>query len=252
MRRKIVAGNWKMNTTIEGGKSIVKEIDGLIKGLVEGVEVVVIPPFTHLCVISETIKGCRSKIKLGAQNCADKISGAYTGEVSAKMLSEIPCQYIIIGHSERREYYGEVNAILFEKIKLVLEEGMTPVYCVGEKLEERENGTHFDIVSGQIEEVVYKLRESEAVNMVIAYEPVWAIGTGKTATAEQAEEMHAYIREIIGKKFQRAAEIIPILYGGSMKPSNAVELLGKGNVDGGLIGGASLVAEEFAAIIKSF
>jgi len=252
MRRKIVAGNWKMNTSIEGGKNLVKEIDGLIKMLNGDTEAVVIPPFTHLCAVSETIKECGSRIKLGAQNCADKRGGAYTGEVSASMLSEVPCQYVIIGHSERREYYGECNTVLLEKIKLVLEAGMMPIYCVGEKLEEREGGVHFDVVSTQIEEVLHKLKESEAANVVIAYEPVWAIGTGKTATAEQAEEMHAHIREVISQKFEQTAEAIPILYGGSMKPSNAAELLGKANVDGGLIGGASLVAEDFVAIIKSF
>jgi triosephosphate isomerase len=241
-----------MNTTIDGGKSLVREIDGLIKSLSADVEAVVIPPFTHLCAISGTIKECGSIIKLGAQNCADKRSGAYTGEISAGMLSEVPCQYVIIGHSERREYYGEGNALLLEKVKLVLEQGMTPIYCVGEKLEEREGGVHFDVVLAQIEEVVHKLQESEAANLVIAYEPVWAIGTGKTATAEQAEEMHAHIREVVSRKFGQTAEDIPILYGGSMKPSNAAELLGKANVDGGLIGGASLVAEDFAAIIKSF
>ena len=241
-----------MNTTIESGKSLVSEIGRLIKGLSTDIEAVVIPPFTHLYAVSETIKECGSSIKLGAQNCADKRSGAYTGEVSADMLSEVPCQYVIIGHSERREYYGEGNALLLEKIKLVLEAGMKPIYCVGEKLEEREGGVHFDVVSTQIEEVLHKLQESESANVVIAYEPVWAIGTGKTATAEQAEEMHAHIREVISQKFGQTAEAIPILYGGSMKPSNAAELLGKANVDGGLIGGASLVAEDFVAIIKSF
>ena len=251
MRRKIIAGNWKMNTSIEGGKNLVKEIGRLISSPEGGAEVVVVPPFTHLCAVSDTIKDCGSRIKLGAQNCADKRSGAYTGEVSAKMLSEVPCQYVIIGHSERREYYGEGNAVLLEKIKLVLEEGMVPIYCVGERLEERENEIHFDVVSEQIEEVVHKLQESDVKNMVIAYEPVWAIGTGKTATAEQAEEMHAHIRKVISRKLGEAAETVPILYGGSMKPSNAAELLRKENVDGGLIGGASLVAEDFAAIIKS-
>ena len=240
-----------MNTTIEEGKGLVKAINELIKEITGDVEAIVVPPFTHLCPIAGAIESCNSKIKLGAQNCADKKSGAYTGEVSAKMLSEVPCQYVIIGHSERREYYGESNAVLLEKIRLALEEGIAPIYCVGEKLEERESGKHFDIVSNQIEEVIHKLSESDMTSMVIAYEPVWAIGTGKTATADQAEEMHAHIRKVVARKFHQAAGMVPILYGGSMKPSNAAELLGKENVDGGLIGGASLVADDFAAIIRS-
>jgi len=241
-----------MNTSIEEGKKLVKEIDALLKGAAADVTAIVVPPFTHLFAVSGTISECGSRIKLGAQNCADKKSGAYTGEVSAKMVAEMPCQYVIIGHSERREYYGEDNAILLEKIRLALEEGLRPIYCVGEKLDERESGKHFEVVSSQIEEVVNRLDESEVAEMIIAYEPVWAIGTGKTATADQAEEMHAHIRGVVAGKFTQAADNIPILYGGSMKPSNAAELLGKDNVDGGLIGGASLVAEDFVDIIKSF
>ena len=252
MREKIVAGNWKMNTTVEDGKKLVKEINDLLKGSNSEVTAIVIPPFTHLCAISHLISESGSKIKLGAQNCANKKSGAYTGEVSAKMVADMPCQYVIIGHSERREYYGESNATLLEKVKLALEEGLKPIYCVGEKLDEREKGSHFDVVSSQVKEVVNMLSESEAANVVIAYEPVWAIGTGKTATAEQAEEMHAYIRGVVAGKFASLAEKMPILYGGSMKPSNAAELLSKANVDGGLIGGASLIAEDFVNIIKSF
>ena len=241
-----------MNTTVEDGKKLVKEIDNLLKGFAGEVTAIVIPPFTHLCAISKLISESKSKIKLGAQNCADKRSGAYTGEVSAKMITGVPCGYVIIGHSERREYYGEGNVVLLEKVKLALEEGLKPIYCIGEKLEERESGVHFDVVSAQVKEVVNMLSESEAESVIIAYEPVWAIGTGRTATADQAEEMHAYIRCIISEKFASLANKMPILYGGSMKPSNAAELLSKENVDGGLIGGASLIAEDFVGIIKSF
>ena len=241
-----------MNTTIEEGKQLVKDIDALAKTLSSDVELVVSPPYTHLCPISGVISALNSRIALAAQNCANRKSGAYTGEVSAKMLSAIPCKYVIIGHSERREYYGETNATLLEKIRLVLEEGMKPIYCVGEKLEEREANIHFEVVSTQICEVIYELQEAEALNVVIAYEPVWAIGTGKTATADQAEEMHAHIRDVIGGKYPMVASAISILYGGSMKLSNAAELLSKESVDGGLIGGASLIASEFAGIASSF
>jgi triosephosphate isomerase len=168
------------------------------------------------------------------------------------MHKELSCKYVILGHSERREYYGETNEILLKKINLVLAAGLHPIFCVGEKLEERESNRHFEVVASQIKEVLYKLRGVELANVVVAYEPVWAIGTGKTATSDQAEEMHAYIRRVIADKFPSYADQTPVLYGGSCKPSNAKELFSMENVDGGLIGGASLIAQDFAAIIKSF
>ncbi|MFA6334048.1 MAG: triose-phosphate isomerase [Bacteroidales bacterium] len=252
MRKKIVAGNWKMNTLLPEGELLVRQLEFLTKELNSDVEIIVCPPFTHLASIGKLVKENDMAISLGAQNCADQESGAYTGEVSVKMLSNVGCKYVILGHSERREYYGETSEKLYKKINLVLNEGMMPIFCVGERLEERESGRHFEVVSEQIKEVLYKLRGVELDKVIVAYEPVWAIGTGKTATSDQAEEMHAYIRRVIADKFGEHAETIPILYGGSCKPSNAAELFSKENVDGGLIGGASLVAQDFIGIVKSF
>lgn len=252
MREKIVAGNWKMNTTVAEGELLVKQLIFLSKDFNPEVGVIVAPPFTHLSHISNIIKSEKSSIALAAQNCAFMESGAYTGEVSVNMLKELGCEYVILGHSERREYFGESSEILLKKINLVISAGMKPIFCVGEKLEERESKQHFEVVSAQIKEVLYKLRGVEFANVVVAYEPVWAIGTGKTATSDQAEEMHAFIRRVIGDKFAAYADNTVILYGGSCKPSNAQELFSKDDVDGGLIGGASLVAQDFAAIINSF
>lgn len=252
MRKKIVAGNWKMNTTVAEGELLVKQLIFLSTDFPLDVEVIVAPPFTHLSHIANVLKSEKSKIALAAQNCAYMESGAYTGEVSVKMLKELSCKYVILGHSERREYFNESSEILLKKINLVLDAGMIPIFCVGEKLEEREANRHFEVVSAQIKEVLYKLRGVELANVVVAYEPVWAIGTGKTATSDQAEEMHAFIRRAIANKFAAYADDTAILYGGSCKPSNAQELFSKDDVDGGLIGGAALVAQDFAAIIKSF
>jgi len=252
MRKKIVAGNWKMNTLLPDGELLVKQLEFLTKELETEVKMIVCPPFTHLATIGKLIKEKDINISLGAQNCADHESGAYTGEVSAKMLSNLGCKYVILGHSERREYYGETSEKLYKKINLVLKEGMTPIFCVGERLEERESNRHFEVVSEQIKDVLYKLRGIELDRVIVAYEPVWAIGTGKTATSDQAEEMHAYIRRVIASEFGEYADSIPILYGGSCKPSNAAELFSKENVDGGLIGGASLVAQDFIGIVKAF
>ncbi|GAB1472613.1 triose-phosphate isomerase [Bacteroidota bacterium] len=252
MRRRIVAGNWKMNTTVNEGIQLVNEVNSLLKESDTDTEVVVAPPFTHLAAIAAVISGPGSRIALSAQNCAAYESGAYTGEVSAGMLASLGCKYVIIGHSERREYFLESNPVLLAKIKLVLSKGMSPIFCIGERLEERESNSHFDVVAGQIKEVLFNLNESDVKKIVLAYEPVWAIGTGKTATSEQAEEMHAFIREITAQKFPETAPEIPILYGGSCKPSNAAEIFAKENVDGGLIGGASLVAGDFVSIVKSF
>ncbi len=252
MRKRVVAGNWKMNTNIEEGLLLVNEINNLVKDLSEQTGVIIAPPFTHLATISSLLKSEKSRILLAAQNCADHESGAYTGEVSPKALAEIGCKYVIIGHSERREYYNETNDMLFRKIELVLKAGMSPIYCIGERLQEREQSRHFDVVSSQIKEVLYNLNEVDIERVIIAYEPVWAIGTGKTASSDQAEEMHEFIRGVVADKYPSCADNILILYGGSCKPSNAQELFARKNVDGGLIGGASLSALDFAAIIKSF
>lgn len=252
MRKRVVAGNWKMNTNIEEGLLLVNDLNNLVKDLSEQTVVIIAPPFTHLATISSLLKSENSIISLAAQNCADHESGAYTGEVSPKTLAEIGCRYVIIGHSERREYYNESNDLLLRKIEMVLKAGMSPIYCIGERLQEREQNSHFDVVSSQIKDVVYNLNEADIDKVIIAYEPVWAIGTGKTASSHQAEEMHEFIRGVIADKFPTIAANISILYGGSCKPSNAQELFARNNVDGGLIGGASLVAKDFAAIIKSF
>lgn len=250
MRRKIVAGNWKMNTTPAEGKALVSEVLSLAADVPAEVELIVSTPFTHLIPVAEQLAG--SRVALSAQNCSDKVSGAYTGEVSAQMVAAAGAQFVILGHSERREYYGETDAILLEKTKLALANGLAPIFCIGEKLEEREANRHFDVVKTQIEAVICQLSADELKKVVLAYEPVWAIGTGKTATSEQAQEMHAYIRSVLSAKFGKQAEEVAILYGGSAKPGNAKELFAQPDVDGGLIGGASLVAADFIAIAKSF
>lgn len=250
MRKKIVAGNWKMNTSVPEGVKLAKEIVGLQKEVPGDVNLIIAPPFTHLHGVAQAIEG--SVVALSAQNCADKEKGAYTGEVSAKMLASVPVKYVILGHSERREYYGETNAKLVEKIKLALAEGLSVIYCVGEKLNEREAGEHFNVVGGQIKEVLFSLDAEHMSKVIVAYEPVWAIGTGKTATSAQAQEIHAFIRKTLAGQFGAMAEEISILYGGSCKPSNAKELFACRDIDGGLIGGASLVASDFVAIAKSF
>lgn len=251
MRKKIVAGNWKMNTLPSEGMTLAKDVIAKSGQVNHDVELVVIPPFTHLSEIVKLASGTR--VSVGAQNCAQWKSGAYTGEVSASMLQSLGVEYVILGHSERREYFGETNAELLEKIKIALDCKLKPIFCCGEKLNEREAGEHFQVVQQQVEESLFPLDDSSITNIVIAYEPVWAIGTGKTATAEQAQEMHAFIRNLLANKYGEAtAETISILYGGSCKPSNAGEIFSKPDVDGGLIGGASLVADDFIAIAKSF
>lgn len=274
MRQKIVAGNWKMNTTLSEGIDLVNQIVAKIEEVPQDVKLIVNTPFTHLFPVSKIIGDikcpfCRSKISLGAQNCADKEKGAYTGEVSAKMLASVgkavgtvagapegavgaPVEYVILGHSERRGYYGETNAILLEKIKLALSEGLKVIYCVGEALEERKAGKHFEVVGNEIKEVLFSLSPEQMANVIVAYEPIWAIGTGETATKEQAQEIHEFIRKTLAEKFGTLAEETSILYGGSCKPSNAKELFSQKDIDGGLIGGASLKAEDFIAIAKSY
>ena len=249
-RKKIVAGNWKMNTLPAEGVELAKAVVAGRGEVCECVNFIVCPPFTHLSQVVEALKG--TDIKVGAQNCAAEAKGAYTGEVSAAMLASLGIEYVILGHSERREYYGETSETLNKKMEQAYANGLTPIYCVGERLEEREAERHFEVVKAQLEEVVYNLTAEQFAKLVIAYEPVWAIGTGKTATAEQAEEIHAYIREVLAAKFGEAAENTAILYGGSCKPSNAQEIFAKANVDGGLIGGAALKAEDFIGIGKGF
>ena len=251
MRKKIVAGNWKMNTTVTEGIALAEAIVAQSNELPKGVKLVVAPPFTHLTAVAQVLKG--SAIALSAQNCADQPKGAFTGEVSAAMLKDAGCRYTILGHSERREYYGETSEKLVKKMALAFENGLKVIFCVGEKLEERQEGHHFDVVSAQISEVLFGLTPEQMANVVIAYEPVWAIGTGVTATSEQAQEIHAFIRKTLAAHFGEAvAEETTILYGGSCKPSNAKELFACPDIDGGLIGGASLKAGDFIAIAKSY
>jgi triosephosphate isomerase len=248
MRKNIVAGNWKMNNSLQEGLSLAKELQQVLTGKKVNCEVVICTPFISLATISKEI----TTIGLGAQNCADKASGAYTGEVSAEMIVSTGAQYVIIGHSERRAYYGETNAILKEKVMLALANNLTPIFCIGEVLAEREAGKQNEIVESQIRESLFHLSADDFSRIVIAYEPVWAIGTGVTATSDQAQEMHAFIRKILADKYGSAvANEISILYGGSCNASNAKELFANPDVDGGLIGGASLSVEKFMPIIEA-
>ncbi|MBO7544596.1 MAG: triose-phosphate isomerase [Bacteroidales bacterium] len=251
MRKKIVAGNWKMNTTVSEGVALAKAVAEKAAGLNNGAGIIVAPPFTHLVSVAEALKG--SKVGLSAQNCADHTKGAYTGEVAVDMLVDAGCAWTILGHSERRQYYGETDEKLVEKVRLALDGGLGVILCVGENLDEREAGRHFDVVKAQTENVLFNFSAEDMKKIVIAYEPVWAIGTGKTATAEQAEEIHAYIRKVLADHFgKKVAEDMTILYGGSCKPSNAKELFAQKDIDGGLIGGASLKADDFIGIALAF
>ena len=251
MRKKIVAGNWKMNTTLQEGVALAKEVNEALKNANPKCDVVIAVPFTHLASINAVID--QNKLGLGAENCADHKSGAYTGEVSAPMVASTGATYVILGHSERRQYYGETSETLKEKVALAFENNLTPIFCIGEVLEERENGTYHDVVKKQIEDALFHLSAEDFGKIILAYEPVWAIGTGKTATDEQAEDMHAYIRSVIADRYgKEVAENTSILYGGSCKPSNAPQLFAKPDVDGGLIGGASLDAASFMGIVNAF
>lgn len=249
-RQQVVAGNWKMNKTFDEGRdlafSIVKQL-----GTTETLAILC-PPFIHLNYLASVTKGI-ANVRLGAQNCHFKKSGAYTGEVSTPMLRSIGVEFVIVGHSERREYFSETNELLSDKVDVVLDEGMRPIFCCGEKLEIREKGTHLEFVGQQIMDSLFHLKKEQFSNVLLAYEPIWAIGTGKTASPAQAQEMHKHIRGIIAAKYgNELAGLTPVLYGGSCKPSNAKELFSQPDVDGGLIGGASLVAEDFVSIINSF
>ena len=251
MRKKIVAGNWKMNMTLQEGVALAKELNEILAADKPNCGVVICTPFIHLASIAPMLD--TNVIKLGAENCADKEKGAYTGEVSAAMVKSTGAEYVILGHSERRAYYGETPEILKEKVNLALANGLKVIFCIGEVLEEREAGKQNEVVAAQLKGSLYDLTAEQFSNIVLAYEPVWAIGTGKTATADQAEEMHAFIRQEIAKQFgAEVAENTTIQYGGSCKPSNAKELFAKPDVDGGLIGGASLKAADFKGIIDAW
>lgn len=252
MRQKIVAGNWKMNKTLEEGNILTSEIKGMVADEVKGdVKVILCTPFPYLGSIKNLL-GNDSRISVGAQNCSEHEAGAYTGEVSAAMLKSIQVPYVILGHSERRQYFGENGALLAKKVDIALSNGLTPIYCCGEPLEVRESNGHETLVTKQVEESLFHLDAETIQKVVVAYEPVWAIGTGKTATSQQAQDMHAVIRKhIAGKYGQAVADNISILYGGSVGAANAKELFACPDVDGGLVGGASLKSRDFTEIIKS-
>ncbi|HUV01166.1 MAG TPA: triose-phosphate isomerase [Bacteroidales bacterium] len=251
MRKKIVAGNWKMNMDLAEGLRFAELIDQYFKdkSMVKA-EVVLCTPFIHLPGLAEILK--QGKVAFGAQNCASESSGAYTGEVSAGMLKSTGAQYVIIGHSERRTYYHEDDNMLNKKTVLAINNDLKVIFCCGEILKEREEGSHFIVVKRQLERGLFNLSTEDFEKVVIAYEPVWAIGTGLTATPEQAQEMHKYIRSLVKERYGiEFAENVSVLYGGSCKPSNAAEIFAKPDVDGGLIGGASLKKEDFCAIVEA-
>jgi len=240
-----------MNTTVPEGIALAEAVVAKSAEVPAEVKLIIATPFTHLYPCAEVVKG--TPVALSAENCADKAKGAYTGEISVDMLTSVGCEYTILGHSERRQYYGETDEKLVEKTRLALAAGLKVILCVGENLEEREAEKHFDVCKAQIVNVLYNFTAEDMKNIVIAYEPVWAIGTGKTATAEQAEEIHAYIRKVVADKFGAGvADEMSILYGGSCKPSNAKELFAMADIDGGLIGGAALKADDFIGIALSF
>ncbi len=251
MRKPIIAGNWKMNLSLEHGFGLASEIKWMVSDEVSSpIEIILIPPFTHLAGIQSLLKG--SVVKLGAQNCHHEKSGAYTGEISAEILKSVGVTYVLVGHSERRIYQNESNALLAKKIDRVLENGLKPIYCFGETLEQREAGNEFEINLMQIQEGLFHLTNLQIQNVILAYEPVWAIGTGQIATAQQCQAMHKFVRNALSDKYgEEISNSISILYGGSMKPNNANELLSCEDIDGGLIGGASLESRAFLEIIKT-
>ena len=251
MRKHIVAGNWKMNKNLQEGSALATELKNILASDAPNCDVIIGTPFIHLAKVSEVVEG--SPIAVAAENCADKASGAYTGEVSAEMVKSTGAEYVILGHSERREYYNETPAILKDKVDLALANGLKVIFCIGESLAQREANEQEAVCKYELEESVFHLTAEQWSNIVIAYEPIWAIGTGKTATAEQAQEIHAYIRSVVAAKFgQEVADNTSILYGGSCNGKNAPELFAKADIDGGLIGGASLKAEDFKAIIDAW
>lgn len=250
MRKKIVAGNWKMNLNLNEGIELAKELKNILDADKPNCDVVICTPFIHLASVAPIVGDV---VGVGAENCADKVAGAYTGEVSANMIASTGAKYVILGHSERRAYYNETSEILKEKVKHALANGLTPIFCIGEVLEERESNKQNEVVKKQISDALFDLPADEFSKIVLAYEPVWAIGTGKTATSAQAQEIHSYIRSVLADKYgKEVADSIPILYGGSCNPSNAKELFSNPDVDGGLIGGASLKATNFKGVIDGF
>jgi len=253
MRKKIVAGNWKMNLDYNEGLALFSEITNMIKDEVTGAqEAVVCSPYIHLHSLVQMAKGY-SKISVGAQNAHQAEAGAYTGEISAKMIKSVGAAYVILGHSERRQYFGETNELLAKKTDTALANGLKPIFCIGETLAERDAEIHFGVIKDQLNDGVFHLDAAQFAQLVIAYEPVWAIGTGLTATAPQAQEIHAFIRaEIAAKYGQQLADDTTILYGGSCNAKNAPELFSEKDIDGGLIGGASLKSRDFVEILKVF
>ena len=256
MRKKIVAGNWKMNMLQDEASQLVNDIIKEVKSTNDAItneqEIIIIPPFPWIPDAVKQVDGY-DNISVGAQNSYHEPRGAFTGEVSPEMIKSTGAEYIIVGHSERRSYFNESNEFLKQKVNAVLEAQLTPIFCCGEPLETRENNKQNELIEKQIQESLFHLNKEQISNLIIAYEPVWAIGTGKTATPEQAQEMHHFIRQLIAKKYgDTVAENIVLLYGGSCKPNNAVELFSKNDVDGGLIGGASLKAKDFIEIVQSF
>jgi triosephosphate isomerase (TIM) len=252
MRQKIVAGNWKMNKTNDEANALASEIMGMVADEVKGnVKTIFCVPFVYLSPIKKLL-GNNPRITVGAQNCSEHESGAYTGEISAGMLKSLDIPYVILGHSERRQYFGENGKLLAKKVDIALKHELIPIFCCGEPLEVREKNEHEKFVKQQVEESLFHLDASAIQKIVIAYEPVWAIGTGKTATAQQAQDMHAVIRKHLAAKYgQGVADNISILYGGSVSAANAKELFACADVDGGLVGGASLKSRDFTEIIKS-
>lgn len=249
-RKLIAAGNWKMNTNVDDGIALAQHVSSAARN--KNVLTVLAVPFTHLYPVMKKIKAS-SGVRLAAQNCHHKTSGAYTGEISPAMLAAMKIPYVVIGHSERREYNHEDNALLALKVRAGLDAGLRVIFCCGEALDIRRSGGHVAHVKTQLTESLFMLTAAEMKSVIIAYEPIWAIGTGETATPAQAQEMHLAIRDMLRKKYgKRVAENTSILYGGSVKGSNAAELFGQPDVDGGLVGGASLNAEEFVTIINSF
>lgn len=249
MRKKIVAGNWKMNKTLQEGIELAQEVNNKVKVVdAKGVTVIIGTPFIHLAEVNKTVDP--AVVSVAAQNCATEASGAYTGEISAAMVASTGSKYVILGHSERRSYYGETDEILVKKVQRALENNLEIIFCVGEVLAEREAEKHFEVVKSQLVNGLFNLSAEQFSHVIVAYEPVWAIGTGKTATSAQAEEMHAFIRKTIAEKYNgQVADNTSILYGGSCNAKNADELFSQPDVDGGLIGGASLKAEDFCTII---
>ncbi len=249
MRKQIVAGNWKMNTTPTEGLKLAQALVANARN--NAVELIIAPPYTHLSEISKVLKG--STIRLSSQNIAKEKEGAYTGEISGAMLKDISVTHCIIGHSERRTYYAETDEIVADKVKTALDLGFTPILCVGENIDERKANQHFEVVEKQLNIGLSQVDKSDIDRVIVAYEPVWAIGTGLTATPEQAQEIHAHIRTVIAKQYgATSAENVSVLYGGSCKPSNAQQLFAQKDIDGGLIGGAALNADDFLSIADSF